>query len=187
MIDCEELRQYAYCPRIPYWHHVLRLQPPSTFKIRRGKKFHQEIWKKARRWKIFENCKADHGVLLYSEKLGLKGKLDILLECEENLIPVEVKYGSKNVSIPVFSHIIQLVGYSLLIEDVFKKKVRYGFIVYADRNKLVKISIDEKLRRKAISIINEVKKIIEKEYFPAVAERRGKCSQCEYFYACKGV
>lgn len=80
----------------------------------------------------------------YSQRFGLTGKPDYLLQdTQNNLIPVEVKSGFAPRQ-PYESHRLQLAAYFLLIEDTLQRSAPYGLIRY--RNRTVEIANTDELR-----------------------------------------
>jgi len=69
---------------------------------------------------------------LFSKRYMLSGKPDYIIEKNDVKIPVEVKTGRIPKG-PHFSHILQLGGYCLLMEDVFGPAPPYGIIEYANK------------------------------------------------------
>lgn len=63
-------------------------------------------------------------VWLKSERLGLTGKLDLLIDSPQGLVPVDFKYTAGN---PHKNHLYQLSGYALLLEDSYGREVNKGF------------------------------------------------------------
>ena len=78
-----DVRQHTYCPRIPYYRYVLSLERPVTAKMNLGKEEHENTSaKEARRTLKAYGIKVGErrfGVDLYSERLGLRGKIDMVI------------------------------------------------------------------------------------------------------------
>lgn len=96
------------------------------------------------------------GEIFYSEKYGICGKPDYVVEEKSKLIPVELKPLSSKVN---DSQIAQVLTYCLLIEDVFKKKVPHAII----RNKtgIHKISFTDEKRKYIKGVVKAVRKSYE--------------------------
>src|SRR6266705_3495490 len=91
-----DLKQYAYCPRIPFYQHVMGFTGKPTYKMERGRDAQAAIEALERRRKLREYGLAEgqrrFGCWLTSERLGLSGKLDLLIETEDACFPVDFKY-----------------------------------------------------------------------------------------------
>src|SRR5881409_360663 len=77
-----DLKQYAYCPRIPFYQHVMGFTGKPTYKMERGHDAQAAIEALEQRRKLREYGLAEgrrrFGPGLLSEQLGLSGKLDLL-------------------------------------------------------------------------------------------------------------
>ncbi|UCE74189.1 MAG: CRISPR-associated protein Cas4 [Methanomassiliicoccales archaeon] len=113
--------------------------------------------------------------MFYSEKFGLRGRPDYILEKEGNLVPVEVKTGRVPRG-PLFSHILQLAAYCLLIEDKYGRKPSYGIISYS--NVQHEIDYTEELKGTLISKLNDMEKIIKTQKAHRNHNRPSKCRGC---------
>ncbi|MBV9791275.1 MAG: Dna2/Cas4 domain-containing protein, partial [Chloroflexi bacterium] len=69
---------------------------------------------------------------LVSQRYGLVGKPDYVLETRGGLIPVEVK-PSRRAAAPYESDLMQLAAYCLLIEDTTGRAPSYGLLRYAEQ------------------------------------------------------
>ncbi|HMO01421.1 MAG TPA: CRISPR-associated protein Cas4 [Oligoflexia bacterium] len=71
-----------------------------------------------------------------SEKLGLSGRPDAIIQEGKWLIPVEIKPLTKKFR---DRHIAQLLVYMRLIEEEYKKRPPHGYLIIGEKNRLVKI------------------------------------------------
>ncbi len=113
--------------------------------------------------------------LLRSEKYGLTGRPDYVIEANGELIPVEIKTGRKPRG-PLFSHVLQVAAYGLIVEDVMGKPVSHGVLRYGDEEH--EIELDQDLRNLVLSKLEEMRK---KELTGKVHRnhnRPGKCRSC---------
>ena len=113
--------------------------------------------------------------LLYSNKLGLSGRPDYVIEVNGELVPVEVKTGRKPRG-PLFSHILQVAAYGLLIEDVMGKPVTHGVLRYGDEEH--EIELDRDLRTLVVSKLNEMRTKERTGDVHRNHDRPGKCRSC---------
>jgi CRISPR-associated exonuclease Cas4 len=113
--------------------------------------------------------------LLYSEKLGLRGRPDYILKNNGNLVPVEAKTGRIPRG-PLFSHILQLAAYCLLIEENYKKAPPYGIIKYSEVQH--KIDYTDELRSTLISKLENMRKIQASGEAHRNHKRPAKCKGC---------
>ncbi len=112
--------------------------------------------------------------LLYSEKYGLRGRPDYIIEVESQKVPVEVKTG-RTPRGPLFSHILQVAAYCLLIEGM-GEHVSYGILRYGEMDH--EIEFDQSLRELLLGKLEEMRRAIETGEVHRNHHRVGKCQTC---------
>ena len=113
--------------------------------------------------------------VLFSEKYGLRGRPDYVLNKNGKLVPVEVKTGRVPRG-PLFSHILQLAAYCLLIEEKYNRAPPYGIIRYNDVQH--KIDYTDELKNILISKLDEMRKINVRGEAHRNHNRPSKCKGC---------
>jgi CRISPR-associated exonuclease Cas4 len=111
--------------------------------------------------------------LLHSEEHALSGRPDYILDIEGGLVPVEVKTGRVPRG-PLFSHVIQLAAYCLLLEN--EGKVSYGILKYGDVEHI--IAFDEHLRSTLLSKMADMREVMASGEAHRNHDRPGKCRSC---------
>jgi CRISPR-associated exonuclease Cas4 len=112
--------------------------------------------------------------VLMSELHNLSGRPDYILKINNKFIPVEIKTGRVPKG-PLFSHIIQLACYMLIIENNFGTPP-YGILRYGDREH--KIDYTEDLRNTLLDKIAEMRTILRTNEAHRNHRRPGKCRSC---------
>jgi len=113
--------------------------------------------------------------LLKSERYGLSGRPDYIVDFEGELIPVDVKTGRKPKG-PLFSHILRVAGYCLLLEDEGGAKVTHGILRYDDIEH--DIEYDEELKSLLLSKLEEMRGLLKTGEVHRNHNRTGKCRSC---------
>jgi CRISPR-associated exonuclease Cas4 len=116
---------------------------------------------------------------LRSEEHGLSGRPDYILEVDGELVPVEVKTGRVPRG-PLFSHIIQLSAYCLLLEK--EGKVSYGILRYGEVEHA--IEFDQNLRTLLLTKLDEMRAAMTSGEAHRNHDRPGKCRSCSRREAC---
>src|SRR3989475_12153450 len=182
------LKQYAYCPRIPFYQHVLVSTGTLAYKMERGRDRQAAIEASERRRKLREYGLAEgrrhFGSWLTSERLGLSGKLDLLIEAEGACFPVDFKYTTGR---PYHNHRLQLAGYALLVEENFRKPVPAGFLFPTIHDAVVRLGMTPALLAEARSALRNLQSMIPNEAFPDATPVRARCTDCEYRNFCGDV
>ncbi|MEM4545837.1 MAG: CRISPR-associated protein Cas4 [Nitrososphaerota archaeon] len=187
-LSVSDLKQFVYCPKIPYFMHVLGFRERITECMKEGTESEDRIVRlEERRRKLAKKLNVDvklFDVNLCSEKLGLVGTIDCVVVRGMEVSPVEFKSSPKPKKVSE-NHLIQLVAYALLLESCMKKVSKKGYIVYEKSDDLLEFSITEKMKRYTMKKIEEVKRIIAEEVFPETRQPASKCTSCGYRKVCQ--
>lgn len=183
-----DLKQFEYCRRIVFYNTVMPLDRKVTFKMQRGTEaeFRLDALEKRRslrRYKLAEGERQFH-VWLHSERLGLSGKMDLLIVSPQGYFPVDFKYTRGR---PHRNHISQLAGYAVLVEDHFNTHVDTGFIYLAPLGELVAIKMTGELKQEVPQRLAEIRTMIREEILPAPTPVRARCDECEFRNYCGDI
>ena len=182
-----DVRQHTYCPRIPYYRYVMPLERPVTAKMDLGKEEHETTSvKEARRTLKAYGMKEGErrfGVNLYSERLGLRGKIDMVILTPHEVIPVEYKMAAAI----GLHHKYQLTAYATLAEHAFGGTVSRTFVYLTPAKKAQEVPITSAMREHVKKILAELRTSIEDERLPRPTPHRRRCTDCEYRRFCGDV
>lgn len=126
---------------------------------------------------IYSDHKEKPVEALFSSKYGLVGKPDFILHTKDGLLPLEIKHSNRP-NQPYFSHVMQLISYCLLIEEVKGTKPKYGFIQYKGGEPF-SIPYTEGRKSFLMKTIQEMREHIDSGTCPRPV-RKYKCKKCEY-------
>jgi len=110
-----------------------------------------------------------------SEKYGLSGAPDYVITVGESVIPVEEKTG-RTPKGPLFSHILQIATYCLLIEEVTGKAPPYGLLKYPQHEH--EIEYNDDLKNMLLKKAAEMRGIMQTGTAHRNHNRPGKCTHC---------
>mgnify|MGYP001095689750 CR=1 FL=1 len=117
----------------------------------------------------------DESKVFKSDAYGLSGRPDYVIKLADNLIPVEEKKG-RTPQGPLFSHILQVAAYCLLIEDTMGKAPPYGLLKYPERED--EVEYNEDLKKVLVEKLGEMREIIRTGEAHRNHDRPGKCRNC---------
>jgi len=187
-ITVTDIKQYIYCQRIIYFTYCMPVEVTKTYKMKFGKEEHDRAEELEKRRTLqrygLEDGEKRYSVRLDSKRLGLRGKLDLLVVNKKEYVPIELKYSSRE---PGLHHKYQLTAYVLLVEEEFKTSVRRGIIHLIPSKESFEVKITPNLRRKAKGLIEEIRELVTLERMPDPVRERGKCKDCEYQNFCGDV
>lgn len=182
-----DLKQYVYCPRVYYYHAVLPAIRPITYKMEAGIAAQDSAEKREKRRQLrtygLQTGLRRFNVPLYDEQLGLSGEVDLVIETEEEVIPVDYKLSRRE-----GKHFrLQLMAYGLLLEAAREKRVRRGFLYLIPLRKAVEVRFTPHLRRRAKAAIAAMRGMRQSQQMPAATTQQGKCVDCEFRRFCNDV
>jgi len=187
-LKVSDLKQYHYCPRVVYYQYIMPVDRKPTYKMDKGKSVQEEIEVLEARRKLkaygLQDGKRKFNPWLRSEKLRLSGKLDLLIETDSDLYPVDFKYTKGR---PFKNHIYQLGGYALILEDKYKKPAQNGFIYLIPQKDAVIFDLTEGLKEDCLKTLELIREMLKTESFPDAPSRRAKCTDCEYQNYCRDI
>ena len=185
-----DLRQYLYCPRVVYYTYCMPVKRPGTVthKMIEGQKQHEETAEREKRRSLraygLTGGQRLFQVPLQSERLGLSGRLDMVIITGREVIPVEHKFSSRKVS---RHHLYQLAAYALLVEERWQRPVRRGFVYLIPAKRAEEIIITSNRRTRAMQALREIRSMIATESMPPPTRYRGRCVDCEFRRYCGDI
>jgi CRISPR-associated exonuclease Cas4 len=164
------------------------VEKKATWKMEQGKIEEAEIDRLEKRrklsgYRLAEGERRFH-FRLSSARLGLAGKLDLLIESPGGLFPVDFKWTTGR---PHRNHIFQLCAYALLLEDYFRRPVARGFVYLIPQSDAVVFDLTAELKDETRAMLAEIRRMIEQEDMPPPTPVRNRCTDCEYRNFCGDV
>lgn len=183
-----DLKQWAYCPRIPYYHHVMPVDFARTYKMERGRDLEAALqaMEKRRGFRRYglERGERRFGVWIHSASLGLAGKLDLLILTEDAAYPVDFKDTEGGVR---YNHRIQLAAYAMIIEEALALAVPMTFVYLVPSRQLAAVPVGNKERDQVVRASAEMRRVIGEEDMPGPTAVRARCTACEFRNYCADI
>ncbi len=178
------IRQWRYCPRVVFYMELMKIPVYRHAWIKQGIDFHElqkKLWRRRSylRFKI-ESGTHHHNLSLCCNEVGLHGIVDMAIETDEMVYPVEFKLspGSKKVG-----DILQLAAYSILLEKEFNKPSSTGFLAGGGKDIHV-IDIDNQKKRDVLVIADSIRRMLERGLKPESSATAKQCCACEFINYC---
>ena len=189
LLPATMIRQYLYCARVPYWSYCVPLHRPTTYKMEEGLLQHEHTAELEERRSLraygLEEGVRHFGVPLSSSTLGMRGRMDMIVELPDELIPVEWKHTERGTL--MMHHKYQLAMYALMAEEQFGKPVRRCFVYLIPRKRALEVAILDGMRRYARRTADALRELLLHERMPPPTPRRGRCRDCEFRRFCNDV
>jgi CRISPR-associated exonuclease Cas4 len=187
-----DLKQYTYCPRIVFYTYCLPLLRPTTYKMEAGVAAHEKARKRARRRTLaaygLEEGKRHFDVWVASEELGLRGRLDVVIEVgqgqEREWIPVEYKQSRRRTGPHVRR---QLAAYGMMVEETRGGVARRGFVYSLITRKVEQVRLTQRLRGEVRHVMAEMREMVAREVMPDPPRSQRGCVNCEFRRFCNDV
>jgi CRISPR-associated exonuclease Cas4 len=183
-----DLKQYEYCPRVVFYNTVMPVDRKATIKMERGKteEFRVDALERRRSLRRYKLGSGERrfNVWLESARLGLSGRLDLLIVSGAGYFPVDFKYSRGR---PHRNHVFQLAGYALLVEEAFGAVVDTGFIYLLPLQEAVAIKLTDQVKREAMGRLAAMRAMIKEGLLPGPTEVRSRCTDCEFRNYCGDV
>lgn len=183
-----ELRQWVYCPRVVYYHQLMPGAGQNTYKMREGERAQEMIesleMRRTLREYGLEGAERQFGVWLSDERIGLSGRIDLLLKGECFAAVVDFKLTSGELG---ENHRMQLAGYAALVESALNLPVRQTFLFRIPDNKVFSVPITTELNEQVRETVRVIQRMRETVELPEPTAVRARCTECEYANYCGDI
>lgn len=183
-----DLKQWFVCPRIVYYQHLHPTLRPTTYAMRAGQEAHEAVRPLEQRRTLHVYGIPDgvrhFDVPLYAPDLGLTGMVDLLIEREEELIPVDFKDSTQ---LKAKQFMMQVVAYGLLLEHLWERPVRRGFVYSLPRRQVHEVKLTPQRRRAVQQALAAMRQMAQTALFPPPPSTLRLCPACEFRRFCNDV
>ncbi len=118
---------------------------------------------------------------LFSQRYGLTGKPDYVVQTSKGLIPIEVK-PTRTASAPYDGDVAQLLAYCLLIEESTAHAPPYGLLRYRDHTFWVPYTPAR--RTELIQLLAAMRTDEHAHNVARSHQQTGRCRSCGFFTVC---
>lgn len=117
-----------------------------------------------------------------SEKLKLKGIIDLVEDHNDFLVPVEIKTGKIPKEGVWPGHKIQVGAYMMLLEEI--KPVGAGKVRYLEHDETRPVVMNPFLRLEITQLVTAVVELLASKEPPAHVDNKNKCTSCPFKERC---
>lgn len=183
-----DLKQWAYCPRILYYHYCLPDVRPTTYKMQAGIEAgeNEEDRSKRRSLRLYgiREGQTAYDHRLSSPNLGLRGKVDMVIwpqdGKEPEVIPVDYKLSRR-----MGKHFkLQLVAYGAMLEEEEDILSPRGFLYSIPKREAIEVRFTLKLKKGLRESLEAMHHMLCSERVPEPTPQRKKCVNCEFRRYC---
>lgn len=186
-----DLMNYIYCPRIPYFEHVLHIPQITTVKEYIGRESHKKFNVNSRRTLIadeFKGYEKKYDVWLEDSDIGFRTVVDLLmidaknnsaciLQAKDSFAPPKIYRTQK----------FQLFAEAYLVRKVLGIEVHSAYVKYLKDKTLIEVKVGNRSDAEFLAVLSSMRKTIESEKIPEIADYQKKCKDCYFYNLCKRV
>lgn len=170
-IPISALQHYAFCPRQCALIFVDREWEDNLF-TDRGARVHKAVDMPF--GALRDGARVEFALPLYSDRLNLVGRADVVEFCDGVPYPVERKLGLRR---SVRPDEVQLCAQAICLEEMFGVDVPRGALYCYRTRRRREVVFSEDLRREVENIAQKVRDLIESGVLPA-APNDQRCQLC---------
>lgn len=179
-INVSALNQYTYCPRrcgLIY----LESEFSNNIHTARGNAEHERV-DQSGYVTTREGARAEYALPIWSERLGLIGKCDVVEFCPDgNIYPVEYKHGERKKRL---NDDLQLVAQALCLEEMTCKVITHGAIYHHGSRRRREVAITLDLRDKVEETVNAIRAMMDSGKLPPPVND-ARCKECSLNEICQ--
>ena len=180
-IAISALQHVSYCPRQFALIHVEQAWEENYFTAQ-GQVLHERVDAGAPEQR--GNTRYERSVAVYSQTLGISGKLDLLEiegKTDKRYFPVEYKRGKPKTE---DWDRIQLCAQALCLEEMRGAQISEGALWYWQERKRERVLIDAELRELTMQAIVQAREILYSGLTPPPTPHKSRCKACSLVELC---
>jgi CRISPR-associated exonuclease Cas4 len=171
------LEHYSYCPRQCALIHMDQIFEENIYTLR-GRMIHERVDEGES--SVEDGIRVERAVPLWSKRLGLVGKADVVEFHGETPYPVDYKLAPRR----EHPHAaLQLCGQALCLEEMLGKEVPCGAIYHYGSRHRQEVMFDDSMREGVKVVTREIKNMLASAILPKPAND-GRCRNCSIKESC---
>lgn len=178
------LRQFVFCPRIPWFKYVMAFEPPEQQWVTQGKDWHDRqktLFKRRVAHDLTAPVEHQQNVYVRSQKLQLHGYVDEIIFGASGCAVIEYKVDHGK---PQLGQRLQLLAYVEAVEETYILPVVNAILLKGSASKQFKVAIDLPARDLLNQKLSELRLVLGSHRMPFSSASEDKCAQCEYLRYC---
>ena len=175
------IQHYSFCPRQCALIHVEQIFEENVHTIK-GELAHERVDEAISR--IEGGVRVEKALPLWSDRLNLVGKADLIEFQGKDQIPYPVEYKIGKIKKRNRYHSdLQLCTQAICLEEMLKVKVPKGAIYHCSSHKRREVEFTEKMRKQVEEIVTKIKELIDNGIIPPPTND-DRCRDCSLKNIC---
>ena len=177
LVMISALEHYSYCPRQCALIHVEQTFDENLYTLR-GRAVHKRVDEPVVEFQ--EGVRVERALPLWSKRLGLIGKADVVEFHGATPYPVEYKHGSKRER----EHDdLQLCAQAICLEEMTGKTISKGAIYYHSSRRRREVEFTAELRAAVEGSTDAIRKMMRDKALPSPVND-SRCRRCSLKESC---
>jgi CRISPR-associated exonuclease Cas4 len=177
LVMISALEHYSYCPRQCALIHLEQTFDENTYTLQ-GHMLHERVDVEAS--ELRGDVRIERAVPLWSRRLGLVGRADVVEFHGQVPFPVEYKVGPRR----KWGHDdLQLCAQALCLEEMTRQMVPRGAIYHHGSRRRREVAIDEPLRQGVVEAVTDIRQMLTATMLPP-AVNDARCHHCSLKDSC---
>ena len=177
LIMISALEHYSYCPRQCALIHVEQTFEENIYTVQ-GHMLHERVDESAE--EIRHDVRIERGLPLWSKRLGLVGRADVVEFRGDAPYPIEYKRSPRR----QWGHDdLQLCAQALCLEEMTGHEVPYGAIYYYGSRRRKEVVCDAALRQRVAETVVAMRQMLATGTLPP-AVNDARCQHCSLKESC---
>ncbi|MBI4938346.1 MAG: CRISPR-associated protein Cas4 [Nitrosomonadales bacterium] len=173
------LQHWSYCPRQCALIHLEQAFDENVHTMR-GNAAHERVDDPG--FETFEGVRAERALPVWSERLGLIGKCDVVeFHLDGHIFPVEYKHGRKKLQV---HDDLQLAAQAMCLEEMFGKTILKGAIYHHTSRRRREVAITSELRQHVADTVAAIRTMLNSGKLPPPANDQ-RCKECSLIDICQ--
>lgn len=177
LVTISALEHWSYCPRQCALIHLEQTYDENLYTLR-GNRAHRTADEAS--VDSARGVRVVRGLPIWSERLGLTGRADIVEFHDETPYPIEYKAGSRRTWV---HEAVQACAQAMCLEEMLQRDVPKGAIWYHASRQRREVVFDAPLRTLVEQMIHDVRAMLASERLPD-APNDARCPKCSLYEAC---
>lgn len=176
-VPISALQHFSYCPRQCALIHLEQTFDENVYTLR-GRHVHERVHTET--WSTEGDVRVERGLPLWSERLGLVGKADVVEFHDGIPYPVEYKHGPRRAAL---HDDVQLCAQAMCLEEMLNCSVPKGAIFHYSSRRRREVIFTPELRARVVTITEAVRTLLKSGRLPS-PPNDDRCRHCSLLDSC---
>jgi CRISPR-associated exonuclease Cas4 len=177
LVMISALEHWAYCPRQCALIHLEQTFDENVYTLR-GRLLHRKVDQPV--GELRQGVRAERGLPLWSDRLGLVGKADLVEFDGPTPYPVEYKVGRRRQGGAV---LLQLCAQAICLEEMTGQSVPRGAVYYHGSRRRRQVAFTHSMRDRVATTAREVRRMLADARLPP-PPADARCRLCSLRESC---